>query len=1082
MLFLPTPEAAVDTTAGETGTSLADQSEELRLAVLSCLRLLFSAYDLPDLRQSQSQQPIRRRRPALVLESTAHMHFMAYLVSALLHVAQHDRCREAALLAMETLTRIIECLETNPLTMRQFLPGITGGVWNCVNAPNQASKVVVAAVGCLAQAIKVCLADGIPENNAQQQQSQYSLEALREIATKSSVQHTTGSEKREDGADTSPGDKTDKWLTETAVNLDIILSRMFTIGQRAHHQASWRIRCALADLCGVVVLECRATLRDSFFRCFEELLVYQVDRISEVSEAARRMSDRLNAVLTTDEWLAMLPAFADRFEMQLSTLVLKCATEHEAFSAHIMKKMTGYLSFLGGRLRPFLDRSMESTYRSLCRVLQFEAMDIDLIVHQTVTKSREMHADDQDPSERDGELLVVSHYQKRLKYFHEQEAVDATFELLHAIGAVCTPAVFIDCAFALLLPDDDAGAGEEQSDANPSTGAEVMLILNEFLRAFCASQPRKSGDEKKSAATPTMSATALATVDIHLVGRVLEDLLALDVWSEQSSLEPKARVNQRALMVECVGVCVEILGRDFAVFLLHVLYPLVEKLGSRSLQVERAALAALSKIYFLCDYESMEALFEANMDYFVDALCSRLENLDDFPLTALVVEALLKHTRIASLPLADEVTHSLLRSVDMYQESPFTDGLLRSLHSLLRSISSGSDKMSESMDALAKTGDKRSSDTSMLSRFLAEMNALAVGDDDGYDDDNKEAAPRFQEVDDGEGTAADAPNVKAAMPLEYDEGSALGGEPINDEDGDEDEGRDDQLDPVYRALAVEILDRSGYFVATPEPVACCQVLALMQDGFILLSRSQKQLLPLIHRLWPSLLPRLHAKSRAIVTAAARVISTLAEVAGDFIANRFVEDVWPEFRRQLEGINFEEHAPKITRSMLLLNVSNSHTEAVEGASGEEAESMANARQVARLGRKTQEIRQLLAILSCITTVAQHTDAVSSLVPEVLASCAKFLHRAVPSEIVDVTTTLLLALYDLNGDEVFCAVAALADWDPPRLAPSARFPSFSMDSMRLFYRSQLATFKAGASSGGDCAANAAQVMRRLTETQR
>jgi hypothetical protein len=1071
----------VDTAAGEVGTSLADQSEELRLAILSCLRLLFSAYDLPDLRESQPQQPIRRRRPALALESTAHMHFMAYLVSALLHVAQHDRCREAALLATETLTRIVECLETNPLAMRQFLPGITGGVWNCVNAPNQASKVVVAAVECLAQAIKVCLADGIPENNAQQQQSQYSLESLREIAIKNSAQYPTGSEERDESADTSPSDNADKWLTETAVNMDIILSRMFTVGQRAHHQASWRIRCALAELCGVVVLECRATLRDSFFRCFEELLVYQVDRIPEVSEAARHMSDQLNAVLTTDEWLAMLPAFADRFEMQLSTLVLKCATEHEAFSAHIMKKMTGYLMFLGGRLRPFLDRSMELTYKSLCRVLQFEAMDIDLIVHQTLTKRRETHGDNQNPPVGDGESLVVSHYQKRLKHFHEQEAVHATFELLHAIGATSTPAVFIDCAFALLLADYDAGAGEEQSEADSSPGAEVMLILNEFLRAYCASQPRKSDDEK-SVAIPAMGATTFATVDVHLVGRVLEDLLALGVWSEQSSLEPKPRVNQRALMVECVGVCVEILGHDFVIFLLHVLYPLVEKLGSRSLQVERAALAALSKIYFLCDYESMEALFEANMDYFVDALCSRLENLDDFPLTALVVEALLKHTRIASLPLADEVTHSLLRSVDMYQESPFTDGLLRSLHSLLRSISSGSDNTSESVDAVNKTNDSRSSDPSMLSRFLAEMNALAVGDDDDNDDDNKEAAPRFQEVEDGEGGAADTPNVKAAMPLEYDEGGALGGGPSNDEDGDEDEDRDDQLDPVYRALTVEILDRSGYFVATPEPVACCQVLALMQDGFILLSRSQKQLLPLIHRLWPSLLPRLHAKSRAIVTAAAGVISTLADVAGDFIASRFVEDVWPEFRRQLESINFEGNVPKITRSMLLLNVSNSHTEAGQDASGEEAQSMVNTRQVASLGRKTQEIRQLLAILSCITTVAQHTDAVSSLVPEVLASCAKFLHRAVPSEIVDFTTTLLLALYDLNGDEVFCAVAALADWEPPRSAPSSRFPSFSMDSTRQFYRSQLATFKAGASVSGGCAVNAAQVMRRLTETRR
>lgn len=1078
------PEAAVDASSGETVTTLADQSEELRVAVLTCLRLLFSANGLSDL--CHQQQPSRRRRPSLALESTAHMHFMAYLVSALLHIAQNDRCREAALLAMETLTRIIECLETNPLALRQFLPGITGGVWKCVNAPNQASKVVVAAVECLAQAMRACLADGIPENNVQQQQSQYSLESLRDLALNGKAEEansrSTGSDEQEADGEPAPNDNGDKWLAETAVNLDIVMSRIFAVGQRAHHQASWRIRCALAGLCGVVVLECRSTLRDSFFRCFEELLVYQVDAIPEVSAAARRVSDELNVALTTGEWLAMLPAFANRFEMQLSTLVLKCATEHEAFSAHIMKKMIGYLSFLGTRLRPFLDRSMESTYKSLCRVLQFEAMDIDLIVHQTLTKAREAPADGQESPGSDSESLVVSHYQKRLKHFHEQQAVDAAFELLHALGAVCTPAVFIDCAFALLLPDNDDTVGEEQSEAASSTGAEVMLVLNEFLRAYCVTQANTDGEGNRAATTLVMGGTAdtrsLVTVDVHLVGRVLEDLLALEVWSEQRSLEAKARVNQRALMVECVGVCVEILRRDFAVFLLHVLYPLVEKLGSRSLQVERAALAALAKIYFFCDYESMEALFEANMDYFVDALCSRLENLDEFPLTALVVEALLQHTRIASLPLADEVTHSLLRSVDLYQESPFTDGLLRSLHSLLRSISAGTDEVNAGVDT--KETDTSAADRPLLSRFLAEMNALAVGDEDDGGDD-KEDAPRFQELKDEDDAGATTPNVKAAMPVEYDEGSALGGGRSNEEEDDEDGGRDDRLDPVYRALAIEILDRSGYFVATPEPVACCQVLALMEDGFLLLARSQKQLLPLIHRLWPSLLPRLHAESRAIVAAAARVISTLAEVAGDFIASRFVEDVWPEFRRQLESINFEEDVPKITRSMLVLDVSSSRTEVGQGQDEGDAQSTANAAQVTSLGRKTQEIRQLLAILSCITTVAQHTDAVSSLVPEVLASCAKFLHRAVPSEIVETTTTLLLALYELNGDEVFCAIAALADWEPPRPPPSTRFPSFSGDSTRLFYRSQRTTFSASASSGGGCAANAARVMRRLAQTR-
>lgn len=1022
----------MDSASNEQTIVMSEQSEELRLAVLACLKLLFTT-------DQQSQQHTMKST------STDNLHFMAYVVSALLHVAQNDRCRDAALLAMETLSLVVQFVN-EPVLLRQFLPGITGGVWKCVNAPQQSSKVVVAAVHCLARVMRACLADEFA--GKEDKPRAFTIDAIRELAQNRRVEDGTAN-------DSSAAAETgDQWLSQTTVNMEIILSRIFSIGQRANHQASWRIRRALAELCGVVLLNCRSTLHDSFFRCFEELLVYQVDVIPEVVTAARKVSTKLHHALGVDEWLEMLSTFADRFDMQLSTLVLRCATEHEAFSVHVMKKMIGYLSFLGGRLQPYLDRGMESTYKSLCRVFEVETMDIDLVVHQT------LHSRDGSSSEP----LTVSHFQKRFKHFHDQETVDAAIELLHAIGAVCTPAVFIDCAFALI----------DEADSASSSGGEVVLVLNELLRG-CGETRRESTNENlnhvKSALTE-LDERRSWRIDVHLVGRVLEDLLVLDAWNEQAEAanESKVLANQRALMVECIGICAEILGHEFAVFLLHVLYPLVEKLGSRSVQVEREAIAALAKIYYFCGYDSMEELFEANMDYFVDALCSRLEHLDEYPLTALVIEGLLQHTRITSLPLADEVTHSLLRSVDMYQESPYIDGLLRALQLLLRSISKESAPSEEREDAQRDEKLIDVPDRPLLRRFLAEVKAFTSDDDDDEDSTLNEREERFEEIKDGDDTVNPTPSIKGAMPLEYDETNSAHGDG-NDSDDEQD---DSTVDPVYRALTVEILDRSGYFVATPDPMACCQVLSLMEEGFLLLKRSQKQLLPLIHRLWSALLPRLHAESRAIVTAAAQVVATLSTIAGDFIASRFVEDIWPVFRSRLASINVDVTAPKLTRSMLLLSPQ-------QDADVESDQAAAVSPNIADtgstvLGRKTQEIRLLLAILSCLTTVSTHTDAVSQIVPEVLASCSKFLDRSVPAEIVETTSKLLVALYRLNGDEVFCAVAALADWEPPR-PPSARFPTFATDTTRLFYRSHLRSFPGVVGNG--CAVNASRVMRSLID---
>lgn len=1020
VLYLPTPAAAVDAAAGEQVVSLSDQSEELRLAILGCLKQLFTAAD----NTREGSKALK-----LQLASTSHIHFVAYLISSLLHIAENDKYRDAALLAMETLVLIVRGLGNDPVTLRQFFPGITGGVWKCVNAPNQASKVIVAAVGCLSEAIDVCLAD---KANVKEPKKEYSLESIQELAH--TATYPLNEESTEDANDH------DKWLAETAVNLDFALARIFAVGQRSRHQSAWRVRRALADLCGTVVLRCRSTLHESFFRCFEELLVFQVDQILSVAEVATLISGSLTSTLSTTEWLEMLPAFGDRFQSQLATLELKCTTEHEAFSTHVMKKMIGYVSFLGSKAQHIVDRMLPAVFKSLTRVLEFESMDIDLIVHQTIHRA---------PTTTDHEAtLVVSHYQKRLKHFHEQDAVDTAFDLMHALGRVATPAAFIDTAFSILTPEN--AFQDSNSELIDAGGQEVMLLLNEFLRAHSMNQP--SDTISLIPVSPEQDLNRRHRIDVHVVGRVLEDLLALDVWSEpRSEQEDKTRMNQRALMAECVGICVETLQRDFAVFLLDVLYPLVEKLGSRSLQVERAALATLSKIYFLCDYQSMEALFETNMDYFVDALCSRLENLDEFPLSALVVEALLQHTKITSLPLADEVTHALLRSIDIYQESPFTDALLRSLHALLRSIARSAQDTQQSYPPIQKAKEP------LLSRFIAEMKAFVPDNDE--EDDGGEVS-RFEMVKESEESE---PSVKGAMPVEYDEADDARRGAGN---ADDDEDSDDSLNPLYRSLIVEVLDRSGYFVATPDPLACCQVLTLMEDGFILLARSQKQLLPLIHTLWPSLLPRLRAESRVIVAATAHVISTLARVSGDFIGRRFVEDVWPLFRLQLGNITISESSSKLTRSMLFLD----GLDTKENNEGEGTH-------IVPLGRKTQEIRQLLAILECISTVAKYTDAVSSLVPEVLASCAKYLHQSVPTEIVEATTTLLLALFEMNGNDVFFAVASLAGWEPPH-PPTSNFPPFSLDSTRLVYQSHYTTFDSGTSLVPGCAANAQQLMGRLS----
>ncbi|KAF1795292.1 Armadillo-type fold [Phytophthora cactorum] len=757
VLYLPPPPEA-----GDDG----EEPEELRLAILQSLREL-----LED--EEQEKQAIQLQ--------VDQQHFFAYLVAALLH----------------------------------YLPGVAAGLWKSANAPQQASKVIVAALDCLAIALDLCIGDErlLGDEEVKQEPQRFTLEAIRQSVEK---------KEETDESTNLPSSESDKWLETTAINLDLLLSRMFAASATA------------------------------------------VAAGTKVAREADTVLQKLQmSALSSEERLRVLPEMADRFQMLLSTLVLKIATEHEATKVHFVRTLRGYLAFLGSSLTPYLDAAMESIYSSLCRVVSFAVLDIELVVHQTLPSVPEGDRS----NDNTAASVVVSQFQKRLRYFNEEASVQEVFAMLRDVGAVSTPAGFIDCAFMLL------------SEAATETGsAEVVLVLNEFLRAYCSN---KEGSEE--------------SMDVHLIGRILEDLLALEAWEEHSShRSSRALVSQRALMVECIGVCAEILGAEFKSFLLYVLYPLVEQLGSHSVE----------KVYFFTGYESLEALFQANMDYFVDSLCARLEQLDAYPMTAFVVEALLRHTRLASLPLVNEP--------------------------------------------------------------------------DSQDDDR---------------------------------------------DKDEDASG-------YRTLVIDIMDRCGYFL-----------------GVRFLSQHQKQLLPLVARMWPELLPRLRVENRAIVTGTVRVITTLAETAGDFVGDRFMESVWPVLQSQMQSINFgaDAKSSQLTRSMLL--ISKPHDEA---ASDFDAQTRTGNKLSALSGtRKTQEIRHLLAILSCLTMVCQQSETVTRLVPEITRVCSKYLTHAAPREVVEQTLELFAALVQLNGDEVFCTIAALADW-VPAAPPSARFSRFEPDAVQRFYR--------------------------------
>eukprot|EP00624_Nannochloropsis_granulata_P000562 evm.model.NODE_12169_length_6326_cov_9.844926.3 len=152
----------------------------------------------------------------------------------------------------------------------------------------------------------------------------------------------------------------------------------------------------------------------------------------------------------------------------------------------------------------------------------------------------------------------------------------------------------------------------------------------------------------------------------------------------------------------------------------------------------------------------------------------------------------------------------------------------------------------------------------------------------------------------------------------YEEENEEGGE-REDED---DDGEDDKP-TVEENLILEIIERSCYFLASPNLFIQHQSLAILRLSLLKLAPRRVVLLPTVHRVWPALMARLRACASSIsaptrrrpgqheedldrsadyllIMEALEMISSLAGLCGDFLSLKFTEELWPVLRALLQA--------------------------------------------------------------------------------------------------------------------------------------------------------------------------------------
>ncbi|KAK9368713.1 armadillo-type protein [Lipomyces kononenkoae] len=336
--------------------------------------------------------------------------------------------------------------------------------------------------------------------------------------------------------------------------------------------------------------------------------------------------------------------------------------------------------------------------------------------------------------------------------------------------------------------------------------------------------------------------------------------------------------------LEALSLSAEIMGLDFKLSLMDILYPVLNLVASRSIQIRQHAYIALNNIAIATDYFSLSELLVDNVDYVLDSISLRINTLDISPRTPKILSVLIKLAGSSSIPYLDDIIASIFNLLDNYHGySRLVEGFFEVLKAVVEETS-----IAYLTATLAIENEPCKTPPGIwdLENLLTEIQRKpeVILED-------KEDPPTEEKDDDGAGVES---NEKKAS----DEDEL--GKVLAERDKHHQETPEAWTSPVpkpWYVIVKRIANLTKYYLSHESPSLRYQLLDLLHTGMPILATSEKELLPLINDTWPSIAQRLSDPEFHITVAALGVIADYSKYSGDFMTSR-IEQLWPSVRALL----------------------------------------------------------------------------------------------------------------------------------------------------------------------------------------
>ena len=321
----------------------------------------------------------------------------------------------------------------------------------------------------------------------------------------------------------------------------------------------------------------------------------------------------------------------------------------------------------------------------MLQILELDTNDVKIVEERNTISSEEMVSN----KHYDGTNLTDAELY-RFKNFKDPRIFLMIRKICLAIGTFSDLQIIVD-----YLLDKFVSSSHQRK--------ENVFLLNEILRSRHDSKTKTICSTVIEQVLSTffheefwyLPTTNVVSADIGEKG-VLEYQLGLTkaekyskdlIYWEQGI--PVTQINSNiqliCLMLNGVSVCSGVMMGKFNVYLIKVLYPVLEKLGDQNAQIARCAQNTLDIVSHNCGEKSTATLLLKNADYLVNSVSLSLRNLTLFSSAPSVLSMMLVYSNMEILPIVADVMQDVFNCLDFYQEE-VTFSLMKVLKSFVSSV------------------------------------------------------------------------------------------------------------------------------------------------------------------------------------------------------------------------------------------------------------------------------------------------------------------------------------------------------------------------------------------------------------